>query len=167
MHINLDLLDSVHLICAMLLEIPYMAANTFDTKRSPISKAYRKLMDGYEKQAFTGPPETTRDIVVVAGKALARGDWKTCEELVLGMQMWNLMHKSDQVKAIVRRKIQEEGLRTYVFTYSTYYDSMSLESLSSVKKLNQKIFIFFLLTTFGDFRCLSWPRIPFIPLSAK
>lgn len=132
MHINLDLLESVHLICAMLLEIPYMAANTFDTKRNPISKTYRKLLDTHEKQAFTGPPETTREIAVAAGKALARGDWKSCEELILGMQMWNLMHKSDQVKAIVRRKIQEEGLRTYVFTYSSHYDSMSLESLSSV-----------------------------------
>lgn len=87
----------------MLLEVPYMAANTFDTKKTPISKNYRKLLENYERSTFLGPPENTRDIIVTAGKALATGDWKRCEELILGLPMWALMPKSDQVKAMVRR----------------------------------------------------------------
>lgn len=36
MHINLELLECVYLVSAMLLEIPYMAAHEFDARRRMI-----------------------------------------------------------------------------------------------------------------------------------
>jgi len=132
MHINLDLIEAIHLISAMLLEVPNIAANAFDAKKKAISKAFHKLLEYYEYSVFAGPPENNRDIVMSAAKSLSRGDWRKCEELLLGLPVWNQVHKSDQVKSVLRRKIQEEGLRTYLFTYSTYYDSMSLDQLSQM-----------------------------------
>jgi translation initiation factor 3 subunit C len=73
MHINLELLECVHLISAMLLEVPNMAANPFDAKRKIISRKFRQLMDYFDRQVFTGPPENNRDFVAAAAQALAAG----------------------------------------------------------------------------------------------
>ena len=54
MHINLELLESVHLIAAMLLETPNMAATGLAAPRRVISKPFRRLLDNYERQTFTG-----------------------------------------------------------------------------------------------------------------
>lgn len=54
MHINLELLESVHLIAAMLLETPNMAATVLSAPRRVISKPFRRLLDNYERQTFTG-----------------------------------------------------------------------------------------------------------------
>ena len=47
----------------------------------------------------------------------------------MNLPVWDLVHGVDQVKAMLRSKIQEAGLRTYLFTYSRHYNSLSLEAL--------------------------------------
>jgi len=133
MHINLELLEAVHLICAMLLEIPNMAQNAYDPRKKIISRKFRQYYDN--SKLFTGPPESTRDVIVSAARSLAKGEWKKCEQLLLSLPVWNLLPKTDQVKAMLRGRIQEEGLRTFFFTYATHYDSLSLEHLSQMFEL--------------------------------
>jgi len=130
MHLSLELLEAVHLISAMLLEVPNMAARPFDKPKG--MSRFRKLLDLNERQVFTGPPETTRDYVITAARALSKGDWKRCEELLLNLPVWELMQGVDQIKAMLRSKIQETGLRTYLFTYSRHYNSLSLDTLCSM-----------------------------------
>jgi len=135
MQINLDLLETVHLCSALLLEVPNMAANAYDVKRKVISKPFRRLLDYFDRQVFTGPPENTRDCIVAAARALMSGDWKKTVDILLNLKAWDLIPNSDFVKAMLRRKIQEEGLRTYLFTYSQYYDSLGLNELSAIFEL--------------------------------
>jgi translation initiation factor 3 subunit C len=47
------------------------------------------------------------------------------------LQVWDLFHEADKVREMLTRKIQEETLRTYLFTYSKVYDSISVVSIQS------------------------------------
>jgi translation initiation factor 3 subunit C len=135
MHINLELIETVHLISAMLLEVPNMALNAFDTKKKVISKNFRRVFDWYDRQVFMGPPENTREHVIAASKLLLKGDWHAAADLLLGLNIWKLLPNDKEIKELLRRKLQEEGLRTYLFTYSAYYDAISLKELASLFEL--------------------------------
>eukprot|EP01104_Vermistella_antarctica_P001534 TRINITY_DN115_c0_g1_i1.p1 TRINITY_DN115_c0_g1~~TRINITY_DN115_c0_g1_i1.p1 ORF type:complete len:1016 (-),score=473.03 TRINITY_DN115_c0_g1_i1:156-3203(-) len=136
-HINLELLECVHLVCAMILEVPHMASNNYDSRRRVISRQFRRQLDIYDRQVFNGPPENTRERVIKAARYLMKGNWSKCCRLVLELQCWNLLPNPTNVQEMVKRKIQLAGVRTFLFTYATYYDSISLEELSKLFELGK------------------------------
>merc|ERR1712226_1311836 len=142
MHINLELLECVYLVSAVLIEIPCMAAHEFDARRRMISKSYYQQLRSSERQALVGPPESMREHVVAASKAMRNGDWKKCRDLIINDKMngkvWDLFHEADKVRTMLSRKIQEETLRTYLFTYSKVYDSISVVTLSEMFDLEKE-----------------------------
>uniref|UniRef100_A0A669C4Z2 Eukaryotic translation initiation factor 3 subunit C n=1 Tax=Oreochromis niloticus TaxID=8128 RepID=A0A669C4Z2_ORENI len=139
MHINLELLECVYLVSAMLLEIPYMAAHEFDARRRMISKQFHHQLRVGERQPLLGPPESMREHVVAASKAMKMGDWRTCHSFIINEKMnskvWDLFPEIQRVREMLVRKIQEESLRTYLFTYSSVYDSISMATLSEMFEL--------------------------------
>merc|ERR1719445_2402337 len=140
-HINLEMLECVYLVSAMLLEIPYMAAHEFDARRRMISKSYYQQLRSSERQALVGPPESMREHVVAASKAMRNGDWTKCRDLIINDKMnakvWDLFYESEKVRTMLTRKIQEESLRTYLFTYSKVYDSISVATLAEMFELDK------------------------------
>lgn len=138
MHINLELLECVYLTCSMLLEIPLLAqtGSSPDVKKRIISKTYRRMLEYHERQIFTGPPENTRDHVMQASKALAAGEWKKSITFIHNIKIWELMPNAEEIKTMLAKQIQEEGLRTYLFTYAPFYDTLSIETLSSMFELD-------------------------------
>lgn len=142
MHINLELLECVYLTCSMLLEIPTLAqaGSSPDLKKRVISKSYRRMLEYHERQIFTGPPENTRDHVMQSSKALAAGEWKKAADFVTSIKIWDLLPKSAEIKKMLEGQIQEEGLRTYLFTYAPFYDTLSISTLSAMFDLpNSKV----------------------------
>merc|ERR1719394_1942630 len=133
MHINLELLECVYLVSAMLIEISYLSAHEFDARRRMISKSYYQQLRSSERQALVGPPESMREHVVAASKAMRNGDWRKCQDFVINEKMnakvWDLFYEADKVRAMLKCKIKEETLRTYLFTYSKVYNSISIKSL--------------------------------------
>jgi len=138
MHINLELLECVYLTCSMLLEIPLLAqtGSSPDVKKRVISKTYRRMLEYHERQIFTGPPENTRDHVMQASKALAAGEWKKSIDFIHSIKIWDLMPSAEEIKTMLSKQIQEEGLRTYLFTYAPFYDTLSIETLSEMFELD-------------------------------
>ncbi|KAI1465119.1 eukaryotic translation initiation factor 3 subunit C [Daldinia caldariorum] len=140
MHINLELLECVYLTCSMLLEIPLLAqtGSSPDIKKRVISKTYRRMLEYHERQIFTGPPENTRDHVMQASRALAAGEWKKATNFIHSIKIWDLMPNTDEIKTMLSKQIQEEGLRTYLFTYAPYYDTLAISTLSSMFELEDR-----------------------------
>uniref|UniRef100_A0A8C6QTN8 PCI domain-containing protein n=1 Tax=Nannospalax galili TaxID=1026970 RepID=A0A8C6QTN8_NANGA len=119
---------------------PYMAAHESDACRHMISKQFQHQLWVGEWQPLLGPPESMRECVVAASKAMKMGDWKTCHSFIINEKMngkvWDLFPEADKVHTMLVRKIQEESLRTYLFTYSSVYDSISMETLSDMFELD-------------------------------
>lgn len=141
MHINLDLLETCHLVSAMLLEVPNMVNSRVAERKRMISKAFRKLLEYHERLVFEGPPENPRDHVVAAAKLLAQGSWRSCAELLVGMSVWDLLPgtgSSQRVREMVQHKVQVEALRTYLLAFSAEYDSVSLARLTEMFELDDK-----------------------------
>jgi translation initiation factor 3 subunit C len=134
MHINLELLECVYLTCSMLLEIPLLAqtGSSPDLKKRVISKTFRRMLEYTERQVFTGPPENTRDHVMQASRALAAGEWKKSSNLINAIKIWELMPAPEKIKTMLAAQIQEEGLRTYLFTYAPFYDTIALATLAEM-----------------------------------
>ncbi|KAF9481562.1 eukaryotic translation initiation factor 3 domain-containing protein [Pholiota conissans] len=131
MHINTELLEAAFLVSSMLVEIPLLASiESEEQKRKVISKPFRRLLDFADRQVFTGPPESTRDHIMQASKALQDGEWEKCRDLIQSIKIWSLMPEATTVKEMLARRIQEQGLRTYLFTYAPHYSTLSLSLLS-------------------------------------
>ncbi|KAJ2589681.1 Translation initiation factor 3 subunit c [Coemansia sp. RSA 1722] len=132
--INLELLECVFLTSSMLLEIPYMASANAnpEARRAPISRVFRRMLDFNERQVFLGPPENTRDYIMASAKALASGDWEAARDNIQEIKIWSLLPDCEEIKKMLAAKIQIEALRTYLFTYSTQFESVGLEDLSAM-----------------------------------
>ncbi|KAJ1812299.1 Translation initiation factor 3 subunit c, partial [Coemansia sp. RSA 2598] len=138
-NINLELLECVFLTSSMLLEIPYMASANAnpEARRAPISRVFRRMLDFNERQVFLGPPENTRDYIMASAKALASGDWEAARDNIQEIKIWSLLPDCEEIKQMLAAKIQIEALRTYLFTYSSQFESVGLDDLSAMFGMNK------------------------------
>jgi len=142
MHINLELMECVYLVSAMLIEIPYMAAHEYEGRKRMISKPFFQQLRSSERQCLVGPPESMREFMIAASREMKIGDWKKCYDFIVNEQMnnkvWNLFPDIYKVQQMLLRKIQEESLRTYLFAYSKVYNSTSMITLHEMFPLGKE-----------------------------
>lgn len=76
-----------------------------------------------------------------SAKALMKGDWKTCADMVTKLDVWKLIPGDqdipEQIKTMLTAKIKLEGLRTYLFSFSAQYDSLSLAQLCAMFEMSK------------------------------
>ena len=134
MHIQQDYIEAVHLIAAMIAEVPNLAQHGQQNKKKIISKAFRRLFDASSRQAFNGPPENTRDLIMAATRAMRGGEWEKCVAFLVRLRMWNWMSKevAEFVQGRMRQRVQEETLKTYLLTFSQHFQSISTQRLCTL-----------------------------------
>ena len=134
MHINLQLLDCVYMISAMLLEITNIAENQYLVNKKTISRNFKKLIDQYDVKAFNLAPENYRDNIVYAAKSLNKSNWKQAIEYVFGIKLIQKMPEFQDRDSLFKQqlvaKFQETALKAFLFRASPRsYTSFSVESL--------------------------------------
>jgi len=145
MHINLEVLESAHHICAMLLEVPNLAMQSIDPNNKRIvSRVLRRALEHHDKQVFVGPPENAKEAVVAAAKALQRGDWANASPYLEGLKLWDHVdpgnpERGPQIKAMITEKVKTEALRTYLFAYASIYDAFHMDQLVGMFGLEPKL----------------------------
>ena len=147
MHINLELLETVHLLTSMLMEVPNIAASNSAVAPAPldgvqarariISRPFRRLLDNYEKQPFIGPPENVRDHVMAATREISQGRWREAFEIISSLSSWRMIPdgQREPVLEMVNLKMREQGLRTFLFSFGGNYTTLSVASLAEMFEL--------------------------------
>lgn len=62
-------------------------AHEMDVRKRMISKNFHHVLKMSERQTLTGPPESMREHVVAASKAMKNGDWKKCRDFIINDKM--------------------------------------------------------------------------------
>lgn len=105
------------------------------------SKTFYQQLRSSERQSLVGPPESMREHVVAAAKAMRCGNWNACATFIVNKKMntkvWDLFYEADRVREMLTKFIKEESLRTYLFTYSNVYTSISIPSLVEMFELTK------------------------------
>jgi translation initiation factor 3 subunit C len=66
------------------------------------------------------------------------GKWQKAYDYLAGLTSWNLVPHKAFVLALLREKLQEEGLRTYLLAYGSHYQSLSHDQLCEMFDLPEK-----------------------------
>ena len=72
-----------------------LSAHEFDARRRMISKNFHHVLRVSERQPLVGPPESMREHVVAASKAMKKGDWRACTGYLINEKMNAKVSQSD------------------------------------------------------------------------
>ena len=128
-HISLDLLETIHLISSMLVEVPNLASSVGMDKRHNSSRNFRRIWESHHKNAFNGPPDNARDYIVAAAIHLTSGDWREAYDCLMELKMWSLFPHADAVKKLLHQSVKEAGLSAYLIGHGEKFSSIMSSSL--------------------------------------
>jgi translation initiation factor 3 subunit C len=120
----------------MLIEVPNMTKGDDGVQHS---RSFHRDLERFQRRVLESPPEDVKSCVLVAAQELSKGNWRKCSELVLNLDVWKLWSHCgmDKVKQMLRRTIKEVSLRTYVLSYNSHYESMSVDQLCHMFDLDK------------------------------
>ncbi|EFC47295.1 eukaryotic translation initiation factor 3 [Naegleria gruberi] len=133
-HISVDLIEGIHLICALLLEVPNMAMHSFsNVKPKVINKAFRRVLENFSRQHYVGQPENTKERINSAFHLLSSGAWEEAYKTLLALEdIWSLIPDNEPVKEMLKKKVKVAALKAYIFKYSRHYETFSVDLMAKM-----------------------------------
>lgn len=138
LHINLDLLESIFLVCTMLLEVSDLLSSK---KAASRARHFSRIIDYYNRQLFMGPPDNARDTILTATKMILVGDYEEASQLLLGLPVWGALAESRRhVLEVLDERVKVEAIRVFLQQFAEQYTSASVELLAhTVSLTNTKV----------------------------
>lgn len=135
--LNVEVIETVYLTAAMILEMPNVLVDPFEDQQKVISKKFRQLCTYYDSQAFNGQPENNRDIIYAASKELGKGDWKKCWKWLNELQFWQKLPSVEEAQKAVQQKVKESALKCYLFTFKDVFKNITFAHLASFFEMDE------------------------------
>lgn len=155
MQINVEMIDCIFLVVAMLLELPQNAAanrHSFTGERRLfLSRHLRRIIDAHDRNLFNGPPENTREYIVAATKGLANGEWRLCEENMMKIKIWDQMPNPDGIRTMLKRKIREAALLCFLYQTGPIYANLNMQQLEKDFELPMPMIITLIKTLINEY----------------
>lgn len=138
LHINMELLESIFMICSMVVEATNMMYNSGHSRL--FSKPFNRIFELYERQSFNGPPESIRDSIMSATNFLLVGDWRKASELVSKMNIWtSLSPGGETILAKLVQRLKEVSYEVYMIQHAAQYTAADISTLTEMFDLSSPI----------------------------
>jgi len=135
LHINIELLETAFLVCAMLLEV----SDLISGKRSRVpTRSFSRIIDSYTRQLFSGPPDTTRDTVMAVTKLVLGGEYKEASDLLLALPVWSALTNRASVLQLVDDQLKTVSLKLFLSQFAEEFSSASLQVLAEMFQLSHE-----------------------------
>lgn len=135
LHISFETVESVYLMCVMLIEVPTIVSGEKELDKRNVNKMFQKLWNMYEKNEYNGPPENHKDYIYAALKELAKGDWKTCFNYLSQLKCWLKMPDAEGIKQKILEIVKQQAFKSFIFAMKSSSHTLRFEHLKDIFEL--------------------------------
>lgn len=136
LHISFETVESVYLICVMLLEVPFIVAGEKELDKRNVNKLFQKLWNLYDRNEYNGPPENHKDFIYAALKELAKGDWKKCFEFISKLNLWKKITNAEATKEIILKNVKIQAFKSFIFAMKMSSHTLRFEHLEKIFEIS-------------------------------
>lgn len=138
LHISFEMIESIYLMCVMLIEIPQIVSGDKEMDKKNVNKLLQKLWNFYEKNDYNGPPENHKEFIYAAQKQLAQGDWKQCFAYLGSLKMWSRICNAEQIKKNILEIVKKQAYKSFIFAMKGSSHTLRFEHLQDIFELSME-----------------------------
>jgi len=143
LQINFEYVEVVYMTTSMLLEIPNISENKFTVQRDVISRNFRKLIEQYDQKGMQFVPQTSRDKIVEAARALHKSDWVDAFKRISTITMFARLEEfqKGQLKEQLLSAFKDAALKIFVIESESQYESFSITNVCQQFEITKETLI--------------------------
>ena len=130
-HLNIEAIEAAYGLSALIMDCPHLSGGNVNSRR--IAK-YKRQIDSYDRQIYSGPPEFAKDSIVLAGKAIMADDLEGAIKHIENMKVW----PSSSVLTRIVKLVRIAGLEAYLLNHRNSHVSFDLNVLETQFKIDSK-----------------------------